>query len=75
MIKLYGPDNKEMMAINTLDTDAGGKALIIKGKIYSAMPVTALLYPEDVRALLKMLTPRLLWFLITMAFKSAHHKR
>lgn len=74
MIKLYGPDNKEMMAINTLDKDAGGKALIIKGKIYGAMPVTALLRPEDVRALLKMLTPRLLWFLLTMAFKSTHNK-
>lgn len=71
MIKLYGPDNKEMMAVATLDKDADGKALVIKGKIYGAMPLTAKLYPEDARAFLKMLSPKLVWFLITMLFKPA----
>lgn len=71
MIKLFGPDNKEMMAISTLDKDAEGKALVIKGKIYGAMPLTAKLYPEDARAFLKMLTPKLAWFLLTMLFKPA----
>lgn len=71
MIKLYGPDNKEMMAVSTLDQDADGKSLVIKGKIYGAMPLTARLYPEDARAFLKMLTPKLAWFLLTMLFKPA----
>jgi hypothetical protein len=71
MIKLYGPDNKEMMAVATLDKDAEGKALVIKGKIYGAMPLTAKLYPEDARAFLKMLSPKLVWFLVTMLFKPA----
>ena len=71
MIKLYGPDNKEMMAVATLDKDAEGKALVIKGKIYGAMPLTAKLYPEDARAFLKMLSPKLVWFLITLMFKPA----
>jgi hypothetical protein len=60
-----------MMAIATLDKDEDGKALVIKGKIYGAMPLTAKLYPEDARAFLKMLTPKLVWFLITMLFKPA----
>jgi hypothetical protein len=71
MIKLYGPDNKEMMVVSTLDRDADGKALVVKGKIYGAMPLTAKLYPEDARAFLKMLTPKLAWFLLTMLFKPA----
>lgn len=71
MIKLFGPDNKEMMAISTLDKDTEGKALVIKGKIYGAMPLTAKLYPEDARAFLKMLTPKLAWFLLTLLFKPA----
>ncbi len=71
MIKLYGPDNKEMMVVSTLDKDADGKSLVVKGKIYGAMPLTARLYPEDARAFLKMLTPKLAWFLLTMLFKPA----
>lgn len=71
MIKLYGPDKKEMMAVATLDKDEDGKALVIKGKIYGAMPLTVKLYPEDARAFLKMLTPKLAWFLITLLFKPA----
>ncbi|MCP5144959.1 MAG: hypothetical protein H6978_09060 [Gammaproteobacteria bacterium] len=71
MIKLYGADNSELMAIAALEPDDDGKALLIKGKIYGAMPLTARLYPEDARAFLKMLTPRLAWFLFTMLFKAA----
>ena len=71
MIRLYGPDNQEMMAVHSLDKDAEGKTLVIKGKIYGAMPLTVLMYPEDARAFLKMLTPKLAWFLFTMLFKSA----
>ncbi len=71
MIKLYGPDNKEMMVVDTLDRNADGRAMVIKGRIYGAMPLTAHLYPEDARALLKMLTPGLAWFLLTLLFKPA----
>lgn len=67
MIRLYGPDNGELMAVSKLERD--GDALAIKGKIYGAMPLTAKLYPEDVRAALKFLTPRLAWFLLTMMFR------
>jgi hypothetical protein len=67
MIRLYGPDNSELMAVSKLERD--GDALAIKGKIYGAMPLTAKLYPEDVRAAFRFLTPGLLWFLMTMLFK------
>ena len=69
MIKLHGPDNSELMAVSKLERD--GNALAIKGKIYGAMPLTAKLYPEDVRAFFKVLTPGLVWFLLTMPFRRA----
>lgn len=67
MIRLYAPDKSELMAVSSLKRD--GDALAIKGKIYGAMPLTAKLYPEDVRAFLKVLKPGLVWFLLTMAFR------
>jgi hypothetical protein len=67
MIRLYGPDNTEIMAVRKLERD--GDALAIKGKIYGTMPLTAKLYPEDVRAFFKVLTPGLLWYLVTMPFR------
>jgi hypothetical protein len=69
MIKLYGPDNKEMMTVESLQR--AGESLLIQGKIYGAMPLTATLRPEDARAFLKMLTPGLLWFLLTLPFRPA----
>ncbi len=67
MIKLYGPDKREMMQVASLERD--GSVLVVKGKIFGTMPMTARLNPEDARAALKMLTPRLILFLITLPFR------
>jgi hypothetical protein len=67
MMKLYGPDKREMMQISALERD--GSVLVVKGKIFGTMPMTARLNPEDVRAALKMLTPKLILFLITLPFR------
>lgn len=66
-MKIYGGDNKEMMNISALERD--GSVLVIKGKIFGAMPLTAKVRPEEVRALLKMLNFRLLLFLVTLPFR------
>lgn len=73
MIRLYGADNSELMAVSKLERD--GNSLAIKGKIYGAMPLTAKLYPEDVRAALGMLTPGLIWLMITMLFRRSSGPR
>jgi hypothetical protein len=67
MIKLYGPDKREMLQVATLERDGG--VLVIKGKIFGTMPLTARLNPEDARAFLKMLTPRLILFLLSLPFR------
>lgn len=66
-MKIYGADNKEMMSITSLERE--GSELIIKGKIFGAMPLTAKLRPEEARAALKLLNFRTAWFLLTIIFR------
>jgi hypothetical protein len=66
-MKIYGSDNKEMMNITSLERD--GSELVIKGKLFGAMPLTAKLRPEDARAALKLLDFRTALFLITLMFR------
>jgi hypothetical protein len=67
MIRLYGPDKREMLQIATLERETS--VLVIKGKIFGTLPLTARLNPEDARAFLKMLTPKLIFFLVTLPFR------
>jgi hypothetical protein len=43
--------------------------LLIKGKVFGAMPMSARLSPEAARAALKLLTPRLIFFLLSLPFR------
>jgi hypothetical protein len=69
-MKIYGSDNKEMMNITSLERD--GSDLLIKGKIFGAMPLTARLRPEEARAALKLLNLRTAWLLLTIVFRRKH---
>jgi len=66
-VKLQSTDGNELMAVSSLERD--GNSLIIKGKVFGTMPMTARLRPEAARAALKLLTPRLLLFLLTLPFR------
>jgi hypothetical protein len=66
-MKLFAPDNSELMEITALERD--GDQLVVKGKVFGAMPLVAKLRPEQARAALKMLTPRLVFFLLTLPFR------
>ena len=66
-MKLQSTDGNELMAVSSLERD--GNSLIIKGKVFGTMPMTARLRPEAARAALKLLTPRLLLFLLTLPFR------
>lgn len=67
--KIFDANKSELMAIGGLERD--GSDLVIRGKIYGAMPMTARLQPEEVRNLLRLLTPRLILFLVTMPFRKS----
>ncbi len=60
-------NNKELMRVRVLERD--GDDLVIKGKIFGAVPMTARLTPDEARAALKLLTPQMLWFLATLLFR------
>ena len=66
-MKIYGADNREMMNITSLERDGG--ELVIRGKIFGAMPLTAKLRPEEARAALKLLNLRTAWFVLTLFFR------
>ena len=50
-MKVFGPDGKEIMAVSSIERD--GSMLVVKGKIFGAMPMTAKLKPAEVRKALR----------------------
>ena len=67
-MKLVDSTGKEMMVVSQISAD-DRNFLVVKGKVFSAMPMTAKLSPEEARAALKMLDWRTIWFLLTMLLR------
>ncbi len=68
-MKIFGADNKEMIAISAIERE--GRELVLKGKIFGAMPMTARIRPEEARQALKLLNWRTAWFLLTLPLRRA----
>ncbi len=66
-MKLHSTDGSELLTVNALERD--GNSLLIRGKVFGAMPLNARLNPTAARAALKLLTPRLALFLLTLPFR------
>ena len=66
-MKLYSADKSELMQVSVVERR--GDDLVIKGKVFGTMPMSATLTPENARAFLKLLTPGLAWFLLTLPFR------
>ena len=66
-MKIYGPDNNELMQITSLERE-GGK-LVMKGKVFGSMPLTAKLTGTEARNALKLLNFKLVLFLLTFLFR------
>lgn len=60
-------NDKELMAIRKFDRE--GNALVIRGKIFGAMPMVAKLTPAEARAALKLVDFRTFLFLLTLLFR------
>lgn len=67
-VRIVDGSKKELMTVSGIDRD--GNMLVIKGKIFGTMPMTAKLSPEEARNALKLLSPKLIWFLLTFLFRS-----
>jgi hypothetical protein len=59
--------DKELMTVRKIERD--GNTLVIRGKIFGAMPMVAKLTPQEARAALKLLDAKTIWFLLTMLFR------
>jgi len=66
-MKIQSTDGSELMTVVALERD--GKNLLIRGKVFGAMPMNARLTPSAARAALKLLTPRMILFLLTLPFR------
>jgi hypothetical protein len=66
-VKLRSTDGGELMTVDSLERD--GDSLLIKGKVFGAMPLNARLDPQAARDALKLLRPGLLFFLLTLPFR------
>jgi hypothetical protein len=63
MLTLYLPDNSKLMEVEALERK--GNELLIRGKVFGAMPMTARLTPAEARKGLKLVNFKLAWFLLT----------
>jgi hypothetical protein len=66
-VKLTSTDGSELLTVIGIERD--GNSLLVKGKVFGAMPMNARLNPGAARAALKLLTPRLIFFLLTLPFR------
>ena len=68
-MKLFAADKSELMDIAAITRD--GDDLVIKGKVFGAMPMAARLRPAEARKMLKLLSPGLVFFLLTLPLRKA----
>ena len=63
-----GAGNEPM---TTMAVERDGSHLVVKGRIFGTMPMTARISPEEARQGLKLLSGSLVWFLLTFLFRSS----
>jgi hypothetical protein len=68
-VKLYGPDRRELMTVSQIER--AGNELIIKGKVFGTMPLSASLTPAQAREGLKLLGLRGIFFVLSMLFRGS----
>jgi len=67
-MKLYSQDGSELMEISAIQRK--GNQLVIKGKVFESMPMSARLDPTEARKGLRLLNARVILFLLTFLFRS-----
>jgi len=66
-MKILDAQDKELMTVRKIERD--GSNLVIRGKIFGAMPMVAKLTPKEARAALKLLDLKTGLFLLTLLFR------
>lgn len=66
-MKIYDNNDQELMAVRSIERD--GNHLVIRGKIFGAMPMVAKLTPGEARAAFKLLDFKTILFIVSMLFR------
>lgn len=66
-MRIFSQDGSELMDVEALERD--GDQLVIKGKVFGAMPMAAKLSPAEARKGLKLLNLKLFFFLMTFLLR------
>lgn len=66
-MNIHGSDDKVLMNISSIETD--GASLVIKGKIFGTLPLSARLHPDEARAALGLMNWKTRLFLLTLPFR------
>lgn len=66
-MKIFDAQDKDLMTVRSIKRD--GNVLVIRGKIFGAMPMVAKLTPAEARAALKLLDFKTALFLLTLLFR------
>jgi len=66
-MKLFTPEKTELLNVTTIAPHRDG--LIIHGRIMGAMPMKAVLTPQELRQTFRLFGPKLYWTLFLMLFK------
>jgi hypothetical protein len=69
-MKIYGIDKRELITVSRIERD--GNQLVIRGKVFGTMPMTATLTPADVREAMRLLRWSGILFLLTMPFRRSN---
>lgn len=68
-MKIFGPDNQELIAISAIERD--GAELVLRGKILGTLPMSARIRPEEARRGLRLLGWRTTMFLLSLPWRRA----
>jgi len=68
-VKIFGPDNQELIAISAIERD--GVELVLRGKILGTLPMSARIRPEEARRGLKLLDWRTAIFVLSLLWRRA----
>jgi hypothetical protein len=66
-MKRDAQEGGELIRIESLERQGG--ELLIRGKVFGTMPISATLRPQEARSVLKLLNWRLALFLLTLPFR------
>jgi hypothetical protein len=66
-MKIYDANDGELMQVRSIERE--DNVLVIRGKIFGAMPMVAKVTPREARAALKLLDFKTILFLLSMLFR------